>query len=159
MGQIDIRKNLPLALSAGTAMLLLLAVLWLQSWSTECEATLKRSLQQYGELQSLLANYAVQKRETSRTSRSESENLFRLLNEKGTELGIARRIEGMRPVSGKDAAVELLDVRVRSLYLSECVKLIESLEQTERTAIDSINMQVTDKGLINVDMRISRKKP
>lgn len=159
MGQIDIRKNLPLILSAAAAMLLLLVVLWLRSWSAECDATLKRALQQYGELQSLLANYAVRQNEATRASRGESENLFRLLNEKGSELGIARRIEGMRPVSGKDAAVELLDVRVRSLYLSECVKLIEALERTERTAIDSINMQVTDKGLINVDMRISRKKP
>ena len=48
--------------------------------------------------------------------------------------------------------------RSRPLYLSECVKLIESLEQTEHVAIDSMNMQVTDKGLLNVDMRISRKK-
>ena len=81
-----------------------------------------------------------------------------MLNEKGKELGIARRIEGMRSLSGRDAAVELLDVRIRPLYLSECVKLIESLEQTEHVAIDSMNMQVTDKGLLNVDMRISRKK-
>lgn len=158
MGQIDIRKNLPLTLSAAAAILLLLVVFWLRSWSDECDAALKRTLQQYGDLQTLLSNYAVQQREPSRTSRNESENLFKLLNEKGAELGIARRIEGIRPVSGKDAAVELLDVRIRSLYLSECVKLIESLEQTERTAIDSMNMQVTDKGLINVDMRISRKK-
>ncbi len=158
MGQIDIQKNLPLVLASAAALLLLLIVLWLRGWSDECDATLKRTLQQYGELQSHLSRYTAQRQDTARTSRTESENLFRLLNEKGTELGIARRIEGMRPASGKDAAVELLDVRVRSLYLAECIKLIESLEQTDQVNIDSINIQVTDKGLLNVDMRISRRK-
>ncbi len=158
MGQIDMQKNLPLVLISAGAALLLPVIFWMQSWSGECDAALKRTVQQYGELQSLLSTCAARQHDTPRSSRTESENLFRLLNEKGKELGIARRIEGMRPLSGRDAAVELLDVRIRPLYLSECVKLIESLEQTEHVAIDSMNMQVTDKGLLNVDMRISRKK-
>ena len=158
MGQLTIQKHFSLVLAVVAGGLVLLAVLWVRSWSAECDAALKRALQQYGELQSYLSEYAVQRRDATRASQPESENLFRLLNEKGTKLGIARRIEGMRPASGRDAAVELLDVRVRSLYLSECMKLIDAIEQTERVGLDSINIQVTDKGLLNVDMRVFRKK-
>lgn len=158
MGQIDIQKNLPPVLISAGAALLLLVVLWMRSWSDECNAALKRALQQHGELQSLLAVHAAQQGNASYVSHTESENLFRLINKKGNELGISRRVEGMRPISGRNSAVEMLDVRFRHLYLSECMKLIESLEQTEHVAIDSMNMQVTDKGLLNVDMRISRKR-
>lgn len=158
MGPIVLRSRFPYILISAAAILLLFAVLWVQRWTDACDAALKQTLRQYGEVQSLLSHYAVQQRDTSRKSRPESGNLFSLLNEKGTELGIARRIEGMRPVSRREGAAEQLDVRIRSLYLLECMKLIESLEQAESIVIESIHMQVTDKELLNVDMRISRRR-
>lgn len=146
------RQEWIMCLVAGAlALLLLFGGLALRDWCAGATVALQRAERQYAEQLGQIARYRALRGRTA--AEQPARNLFGMVNDTAAGLGLSACIETLRPTVSEERGMAFLDVRLRGLYLGECMRWIQAMEGA--AAIVSLNLVRTDNGLLDADMRLA----
>jgi type II secretory pathway component PulM len=143
----------PLIVLAGLLTVLLLAVaLLLFSYRSESEGRLQQARQRCAEIGSLVKIMAEQ---PFREAPQSGNPLFARVNREAERLALSRQIEALHPSVADDGG-ERIDLKMRSVYLDQCVAWIYALESFQDVKIASISLKRTDVNMLDLDMTLVR---
>lgn len=145
-----------IAMLTVTGIALLAVTSGIYFWHGNVDARLDKALKQYAEHRNLLVQYDSIKRYKKNAPKAPAQNLFAAISEKSRELGIERCIDNLKPGGSQEKGIETIDLQLRGLYLTECMKMIEAIEMLDGANLSSISLVRNDKRLLDINMRIIR---
>lgn len=139
---------------AGAVLIALcLTAFGLWRYNAGSQREFERIVRQYAQIEPKLAQYKILGKISS--PQSYQGNLFAQINNICADLGMARRVEALRPSENMRKGQESLDLQLRGLYLGECLRFLDAVEKLARVRTERLTLNRRDDRLLDLEMRIT----